>query len=166
MSALSIFSTAWLNKLASIFGQSYYTSRQAAVTGSTTVGNFTDAGLELTLPAGTYDIESNCAIYMAGGTGSVVQGRYAIIRLTDSSNNVVQDIFGRNVNALGGFANAASPTTVTTIMLKARVTIAAGTYKIRFTSRNNSGAESLSDLILYASAADGLATLKATKVII
>jgi len=143
-----------------------YDSNNTSVNGSTTAGTFTDAGLSLSLGIGRWKVEAGTTLYMTNATGAGASGRRGVMSLTDSSNNQVADINGANVGGTGGFANAASPWTMGFCGFSAIIDVTSpDTYKIRFSSLENSAPTTISQLALWVFAANqGMNYLKATKI--
>ena len=140
-------------------------SISAQVVGSTTADVYTDSGLALPLTVGLWDISINVPVYIRGGTGTGVSGRYISIQLVDASNVLIADINANNVQGNGCFVNAAAPIALSTCTISAKVNItSAETYKVRFTSKENSGVTTITEAIIRVNAAYASAYFTAREV--
>jgi hypothetical protein len=141
-----------------------YDSGNFGTLGSTTAFVFTDTGANVDLTVGTWHITANTTVYMAGCSGTGVQGRFAYGEITDSSNNVIQDINGTVVRKSGEGICQSGSTNLGQIEIDAVVNITtAGNYKFRFSSYENSTSTTITALTLYDSSSYGSTTLKAVK---
>ena len=114
------------------------------VAGSTTAGTYTDSGASLSLAAGTYLITTTAMIGLQTQSGTTVAFRLTKLALTDNSNNIQQTIWcGGTSTGFGLYTG-----TLSFVLTVPSTT----TYKTRFTSENNSGSPTISNMYLYGTA--------------
>lgn len=140
-----------------------YDSTNTSSPGSTTEQVYTDTGLSLELEPGRWEITARLPIYITGNTGSGGNGRFGVIKLTDSLNADVLDINGVATKAPGPFATNTS-SEVTTIVLDTIIDVTeTETYKLRYTTYENSSPTTITSLGMYVSSPYGSASMKAVK---
>jgi hypothetical protein len=116
----------------------------ASFAGSSTAETYTDTGASLSLNAGTYLITTTAILAMQSQSGTTVAYRQAKLALTDNSNNVQRVILcGGATTGFGTYTG-----TLSFVLTVSSTT----TYKTRFSSENNSGTPTISNLFLYAEA--------------
>jgi len=112
------------------------------IAGSSVAGTYTDSGASLSLSAGTWLINTSATFAVTGQSGTSVAYRYGKLALTDSSNNIQSEVLCIGV----GTSNFLGSGSMCFILTVASTT----TYKTRFTSDNNSGSPTITDIYLYA----------------
>lgn len=114
------------NAAAGYVGEYFSSTRTTNISGSATLGTFTDSGLTFTLTAGDWDVGATVTEDMAA-TGATTTGVTGIVEIFDSTNTA------SIASARGGFANTASALDFSNISVITRLSIAGTTaYKLRF----------------------------------
>jgi hypothetical protein len=149
-------STTGTAPAAGFLGEVIESTSVNVLTGSITAGTATDL-CSVTLTAGVWEIEAQAMLYMAGGNGTVIQGRLGNLLITDNSNTVIR-------SALSGMCNTNCTPIVSQVVVRQRITISSTTtYKSRFTSIENETPSTITALLSYGSS-ERPAILRAVRV--